>query len=70
MADILDHAQRLEEKQRELSLQAAQLQKKPSLKNCIDCGIDIPEQRRALGGITRCIDCQQDHDKLEKNYAR
>lgn len=29
-----------------------------SLCECEDCGEVIPEQRRKLGAVTRCIDCQ------------
>ncbi|MOA42274.1 hypothetical protein D3C78_1643130 [compost metagenome] len=30
----------------------------PGRSHCIDCGHEIPEQRRALGGVTRCVHCQ------------
>lgn len=31
---------------------------------CIDCGEEIPEKRRrAVPGCTRCLDCQQLHEK-------
>ena len=30
----------------------------PSLTECLECDEDIPERRRALGGVTHCIDCQ------------
>lgn len=26
--------------------------------HCVECDDEIPERRRALGGITRCVDCQ------------
>ncbi len=26
---------------------------------CLDCGEDIPEKRRSLGGVTLCIGCQE-----------
>ena len=26
--------------------------------HCADCDDEIPERRRALGGVTRCVDCQ------------
>jgi RNA polymerase-binding transcription factor DksA len=30
--------------------------------HCQDCGDEIPQARRAIKGITRCIDCQQEHE--------
>lgn len=34
---------------------------------CVECGEDIPAARRAaLPSATRCIDCQEQHEK-EKN---
>ncbi|BAV77760.1 prophage PSPPH06, DksA/TraR family C4-type zinc finger protein [Pseudomonas chlororaphis subsp. aurantiaca] len=30
----------------------------PSLTHCEDCDGEIPEARRAQGGITRCVPCQ------------
>lgn len=30
----------------------------PSEEYCIDCGEEIPQKRRNLGGVKRCIDCQ------------
>ena len=26
--------------------------------HCVECDDEIPERRRALGGVTRCVDCQ------------
>lgn len=59
MADIIDIAndqyeRHLEEYFRNRNAQA----KKPSRKFCEDCETEIPEQRRALGGVTKCVDCQ------------
>ncbi|WP_019530644.1 TraR/DksA C4-type zinc finger protein [Dasania marina] len=36
----------------------------PSHSLCIDCDDDIPDQRRAYGGITRCVDCQSIFDEI------
>ncbi|MGP5435666.1 TraR/DksA C4-type zinc finger protein [Psychrobacter alimentarius] len=30
----------------------------PSLAECMECGEDIPARRQAVGGRTRCVDCQ------------
>lgn len=67
--DILDRAQILEEKQRELSLQQARQSHKPSLTECEDCGVDIPKARQALGGVTRCMDCQTIYEKEQSRYG-
>lgn len=41
----------------------------PSLEECEDCGDDIPEARRtAQPGVTRCIHCQELHERRLKGY--
>lgn len=56
-----DRAQALEQRQRDQAI-AAQLARTrpsvPSLTDCQDCDKPIPEKRRALGGMTRCVPCQ------------
>lgn len=56
-----DRAQALEQRQRDQAI-AAQLALSrpdgPSLTHCDDCDKPIPEKRRALGGMTRCVPCQ------------
>ena len=66
--DDADHAQRLEEKQRELALKniRGQSSLKVSEKFCVECGVRIPEARRNLGGIKLCIDCQTDLERSQK----
>lgn len=39
----------------------------PSEKFCEECGEEIPELRRKLGGVTHCVYCQ---DFLEKQSKR
>lgn len=34
-----------------------------SLHECKDCGIEIPMQRRAIGGVKYCIECQKYYEK-------
>jgi len=31
----------------------------PSEEFCIDCDIEIPQKRRDLGGVERCVHCQE-----------
>jgi RNA polymerase-binding transcription factor DksA len=34
--------------------------------DCLDCGYDIPKERRdAVENAVRCKECQDDHDKRE-----
>lgn len=32
------------------------------LSHCEDCGEEIPQARREIKGVTRCIDCQHEHE--------
>ncbi|EZP65474.1 TraR/DksA family transcriptional regulator [Pseudomonas sp. P7] len=61
MSCLFDRAQALEQRERDQAI-AAQLARKrpsgPSLTHCEDCDKPIPEQRRALGGMTHCVPCQ------------
>jgi RNA polymerase-binding transcription factor DksA len=34
----------------------------PALSHCKDCAEEIPQARREIKGVTRCIDCQQEHE--------
>lgn len=56
-----DRAQALEQRQRDQAITAALARGRstgPSLTHCEDCDDEIPERRRALGGMTRCVGCQ------------
>lgn len=35
---------------------------KPALSHCQDCGDEIPQARRKIKGVTRCIDCQEEYE--------
>ncbi|ANC00644.1 conjugal transfer protein TraR [Pseudomonas putida] len=61
-----DRAQALEQRQRDQAIAAARGRGPatgPSLTHCDDCGDEIPEARRALGGMTRCVPCQSTFEK-------
>ncbi|HEY9347257.1 MAG TPA: TraR/DksA C4-type zinc finger protein [Inquilinus sp.] len=63
MADPIDEANELSERLRTEALaeqrqRARQRARRPSLPDCVACGDPIPEERRALGGITRCVGCE------------
>lgn len=38
--------------------------------HCIECGIEIPPKRRSVGGVCRCVDCQDDFEKKQKRGLR
>lgn len=48
----------------------AELHDGPSYKYCEDCGEEIPAARREAISCTRCIKCQEAHDKLPKTRVR
>lgn len=61
MACPFDRAQALEQRQRDQAITAALARARPtgpSLTHCEDCDGEIPEARRAIGGMTRCVPCQ------------
>lgn len=66
MSDLLDEAQAKEERERDASI--ARVTAKldgDSESQCIDCGAEIPAQRRnAVPGVKRCIDCQEDFEGM------
>lgn len=39
---------------------------KPSEEFCIECDIEIPQKRRDLGGVERCIHCQELEEKIKR----
>lgn len=69
MVCLFDRAQRLEARQRKHAI-AAQLAKVlptgPSRTHCKDCDEPIPEDRRALGGKTRCTPCQSTFEQGQR----
>lgn len=58
MSDIIDRANDQAQEELNRNLAKAQRFDTPSLAECVECGEDIPERRRRLGGVTRRIDCQ------------
>ena len=66
MVDWFDRAQELEQRQRDQAIKAQLLKPVPvgpSLTHCEDCDQPIPEKRQALGGMTRCVPCQNIFEK-------
>lgn len=61
-----DRAQALEQWLRDQEITAALASVRstgPSLELCEECDREIPEARRALGGMTRCVPCQSTFEK-------
>lgn len=59
MADHIDRANEQSDFILEKSLQLMQGRfSKPSNTHCEMCEIQIPEQRRSIGGVKYCVDCQ------------
>ncbi len=63
-----DRAQALEQRQRDQAIDNALARARewstgPSLTYCKDCDGPIPDARRALGGMTRCVPCQSTFEK-------
>jgi len=58
MADTADRASELIEERMAQALAGRGGPAAPSETHCVDCDDEIPERRRALGGVTRCVDCQ------------
>lgn len=62
MADAADRAGDLIEERMAQALAGRGGPAAPSEQFCLDCDDAIPERRRALGGVTRCVGCQEIHE--------
>jgi len=58
MADDIDLAQERIDAEMQARLRVLPTFDIASLIECQECGEDIPSQRQAIGGVTRCVDCQ------------
>jgi len=59
--DEADRAEQAEQWARDMALAAARKNDRsglPSLTHCLDCGEEIAPQRRQMGGIDCCTECQ------------
>lgn len=58
--DEFDRASQVEEKHRQSCIQAVlKHARQKSREECLDCDQPIPQKRRDVGGIVRCIKCQE-----------
>lgn len=67
MVDFADAASELEQERLTQSLNNRRQFDTASELDC-DCGNEIPAQRRALGGVTRCIQCQINFEAKQKHF--
>ena len=67
MADYADAASTLSEQDLDIALANIKHFDQPSFHECEDCGAEIPEQRRKLGGVTLCIACQSVLEAKQKH---
>lgn len=68
MADFADIASDLEEERLQQSLQNRAQFEGESEHECIYCGNEIPQQRRVLGNVKLCIDCQTAVESDSKHF--
>ncbi|WP_067522426.1 TraR/DksA C4-type zinc finger protein [Endozoicomonas ascidiicola] len=69
--DDLDRAQQVEELERAAALSCRQSGfDLPSNSECEECGEEVPEQRRQLGGVRYCIECQRYFELLREPRNR
>ena len=68
MADLADLAGEIADEHLAHTLENRQQYNAESEFECLECGCQIPEQRRALGGVTLCIDCQTVVEIQNKQY--
>ena len=62
MADDIDRAGERIDAEMTARLRALPTFNIPSLLDCQDCGEEIPSKRRAIGAVTRCVDCQNNFE--------
>ena len=67
MADYADVASTLSEQDLDIALANIKHFDQVSNYECEDCGAEIPEQRRKLGGVTLCITCQSVLEAKQKH---
>jgi len=73
VADEADKAGELEQLSNAMALGAQKSRHDftaPSLTCCKDCDVRIPPLRQALGGVTRCTECQGYAEQEGKQWAR
>ncbi len=70
MADFADMASDIEQQRLQQSLANRAVFDGESEHECTHCGNEIPTQRRSLGNIKLCIDCQTAVESDSKHFRR
>lgn len=68
MVDLVDMAEEFRDFQMQQSINARTQFEAESNYECEDCDNKIPEQRRALKGVTRCVQCQTKFEAKQKHF--
>ena len=68
MVDLVEMTEEFQAHQLEQQILARTQFSAQSQHECDDCGEDIPVQRQALGGVTRCIECQTKFEAKQKHF--
>ncbi|WP_171334249.1 TraR/DksA C4-type zinc finger protein [Acinetobacter sp. CFCC 10889] len=68
MVDLVEMAEEFQAMNLQEKINARTQFTVPSHDECDDCGEDIPVQRQALGGVTRCIECQTKFEAKQKHF--
>lgn len=68
MVDLVDMAEEFRTQQMQASICARPQFNTESEQDCEDCSAEIPAQRRALGGVTRCVQCQINFEAKQKHF--
>lgn len=68
MVDLVDMAEELRAQQVQASINARQQFTSASEMYCEDYAAEIPAQRRAIGGVTCCIQCQTNFEAKQKHF--
>lgn len=68
MVDLVDMAEEFRTHQFEQHINARTQFESESAFECEECDVEIPAQRRAIGGVTRCIQCQIKFEAKQKNF--
>ena len=70
MADLADGAGEISDERLAYALENRQQYNQVSEFECLECGNEIPEQRRALGNVKLCIGCQMAVETENKLYRK
>ena len=68
MVDLVDMAEEFRAQQMLAAISARPQFDKESELDCEDCSDAIPAQRRAIGGVTRCVQCQINFEAKQKHF--